>query len=127
MGITEQEAAALGLTPGKPKRRRKADYREKDFTSDVIQLAMLLGWWPAHFRPAMLRDGRWVTAVQGRGKGFPDLVMVRAQRTLYAELKMDRTRPTPEQSDWLDRLRTAGNEVYLWRPQDWREIEVTLA
>ncbi len=47
---------------------------EAEFTRQVLQLAKLRGHKTAHFRPAMLKgkDGqeRWITAVQGDGKGF---------------------------------------------------------
>jgi VRR-NUC domain len=98
---------------------------EHDFTVLVIDLARLHGWRVAHFRPAMTKDG-WRTAVQGDGAGFPDLVLVRANRLLFAELKTDRGILTGEQRSWLNGLRGAHSEVYLWRPKDYNEIEQVL-
>jgi hypothetical protein len=57
--------------------------------------------------------------------GFPDLVLVR-ERVLFVELKGERTRVTREQQQWLEALRAAGAETYLWRPDDWDEIQRVL-
>jgi hypothetical protein len=58
--------------------------------------------------------------------GFPDLVLAR-DRVIFAELKTLRGRVRPEQLEWLERLRGAGAETYLWRPAHAREIERVLA
>lgn len=64
--------------------------------------------------------------------GFPDLVLVRGPRLIFAELKRQArsAKPTPAQEEWLDRLgvveravadanaTVASVEVYLWRPED---------
>jgi len=86
----------------------------------------------------------WRTAVQG-DVGFPDLVLVRAPRgevgarLIFAELKAEKGKESPEQTDWLDELfdtsiegaygcgestRCEGVrfEVERWRPSDWNTI-----
>ncbi len=68
----------------------------------------------------------WRTAVQGDGAGFPDLVLIKAGRLLFAELKAAKGVLTPEQRTWLNGLRGACGEVYLWRPEDYDEIEKVL-
>jgi len=116
---------------------------EDDFMAQVTQLAELLGWQWAHFRPAMTSKG-WRTPVSGSlGKGWPDLVLVRARdrRLIFAELKASKMKPTPEQVRVLELLRSlvvvyGGDrassasmpqiEVYLWHPDDWEQIERTL-
>ena len=66
--------------------------------------------------------GRWLTPVQG-DVGFPDLVLARQGRLIFAELKREGRKPTPPQQGWLEVLATcAGVEVYLWTPADWGEI-----
>ena len=52
--------------------------------------------------------------------GYPDLCAVRGQRLLYAELKGDRGRLTPQQNAWLEALRGVVRppDVYLWTPAD---------
>ena len=99
---------------------------EAGFTKAVIDLAKVNGWLTAHFRPAMTRAGKWITAVQGDGKGFPDLVLVRGTRLIFAELKVGKNKPTPEQFEWLARLMGAGAECYVWRPEQWDEIVARL-
>lgn len=95
----------------------------------VLQLARIRGWMRAHFRPAMVRSGKWVTPVQGDGAGFPDLVLLRGQRLLFRELKTDKGKLRPEQEKWLAALLAAGSDANVWRPAQWRngEIEKELA
>lgn len=55
--------------------------------------------------------------------GFCDCVLVRPPRLIFAELKSDRGKLTPEQEAWLDVLsRCPGVEVYLWKPDDFQDI-----
>lgn len=55
-------------------------------------------------------------------KGFPDLVIVHGNGVIYAELKTEKGEVSVEQADWLLSLANAGEEVYLWRPSDERNI-----
>lgn len=61
--------------------------------------------------------------------GFPDLVIVGAERVIYRELKSERGRLRPEQRTWLDALSRAGQDADVWRPGDFysgrivRELE----
>jgi hypothetical protein len=57
--------------------------------------------------------------------GFPDLWIV-GNRLVVAELKGSKTRITSEQRDWLVALERAGVECYLWRPEDWPEVQQVL-
>lgn len=106
---------------------------EKDFGDQLLQLAGIFRWRSAHFRPAMTAHG-WRTAVQGDGKGFPDLVLTRPPRVIFAELKIPRTAKqqpekllSPEQQEWLEQLTLCtGVETYLWTPRDWDEITEVL-
>ena len=97
---------------------------EAAFTDSVIKQAQFLGWRTAHFRPARVQRGDDVsyrTPVQGDGKGFPDLVLVR-WRVIYAELKSEKGVIEVEQVKWLDALDRSGMRAYLWRPSDIEEI-----
>jgi len=38
-------------------------------------------------------------------------------------LKADKGRLSPEQKEWIEDLREVGQEVYLWRPSDWDDIQ----
>lgn len=100
---------------------------EAVFLQQVIELAEILGWEAAHFRPALTRHG-WRTPVQGSlGKGFPDLLLCNAKqrRIVLAELKVT-TNPDPDQVRVLRVLADSGVEVYVWRPDDFDEIQAAL-
>ena len=96
---------------------------EATFTSQVIRMAQVFKWRVAHFRPAMTKRGRWVTAVQGDGAGFPDLIMLRHNRRIMAELKSDKGKATVAQQAWLAAAMDADFEAYIWRPKDIDQIE----
>jgi hypothetical protein len=98
---------------------------EAEFTRQVIALAKLHGWLVAHFRPARTAKG-WRTPCQGDAKGFPDLVMLRHERIIVAELKVGRGILTLSQDRWLLAFRRVGIEVYQWYPEDWELIEKVL-
>ena len=101
---------------------------EEEFQNQIIELAHLFGWRVAHFRAAQTAKG-WRTAVSADGKGFPDLVLVKAGRLIFAEIKTDdpRSKTSEDQDAWLEALRTvAGVLVVVWRPSDWDAIEPTL-
>lgn len=84
-----------------------ADLTEKEWQRQVVELAAQLGWKKTYH----VYDSR------RSHSGFPDLVLVR-DRIVFAELKREKTRPTDDQIEWLDRMAAAGAEVYLWRPSD---------
>src|SRR3990167_8105053 len=91
---------------------------EDELLSAVIDLARLRGWLCAHFRPAqVVKNGQvsYRTAVQGDGKGFPDLVMVREGRLIFAECKSEKGKVSPEQDKWLTTLAATNAEVYTFR------------
>ena len=96
---------------------------ESAFTAQVIRMAQVFKWRVAHFRPGMTKRGRWVTAVSGDGAGFPDLIMLRHNRRIMAELKAAKGKVTVEQEKWLESARSADIEAYIWRPQNIDEIE----
>jgi hypothetical protein len=85
---------------------------ERDLTSFVADLARLFGWhryhtWLAKHSPA----------------GFPDEVLVRPPRLIFAELKSEAGTVKPDQTERLDALRAVpGVEVFVWRPADMDEI-----
>ncbi len=103
---------------------------ERDFQEQIIDLAHLLGWRVAHFRPARTAKG-WRTPVEADAKGFPDLVLLRPPRLIFAELKRDGGKASSSQRDWLFELAECNAdedrfEVCLWRPSDWAEIKRAL-
>jgi len=85
---------------------------EKEFLQQVRELANLCGWLVYH-----TYDSR------RSPEGFPDLVLVRGNQIIFAELKGEKGRVRPEQRMWLDALEKARKaEVCLWRPSDWSKI-----
>lgn len=93
---------------------------ERDWQSRVVDLARLMGWRIAHFRPAQTARG-WRTAMVGT-PGWPDLVLLRPPRLILAELKVA-AKVGFEQQEWLDQLGDVpGVEVYVWRPVDWDAV-----
>jgi len=104
---------------------------EKQFEQQVHDLARLYHWlyyhtWRSYHSPA----------------GFPDCVLVRGNRLIFAELKAEAGKVSDKQQEWLDALGECGHkysdtqtggyplrtipEVYLWRPSQIDEIVKTL-
>ena len=101
---------------------------EQDFQQQVTDLAELYSWSWVHFRPAQTAKG-WRTPVSGPlGKGWPDLILVRArdQRVIFAELKTDAGKATADQAATLAFLTESGAEAHLWRPRDFDAIQEVL-
>lgn len=93
---------------------------EDALLSSVLEMAKVLGVLSAHFRPAQSKTGRWLTAVQGDGKGFPDVTFCGPGGVLFRELKATKGAVRPEQKVWLSRLSEAGADAGVWRPEDLR-------
>lgn len=108
----------------------------------VIKYAQLRGWMHYH-----THDSR------RSAEGFPDLVLVRGDQLIFAELKSEKGKTTPAQDTWLMALENVattshqqagaileewggvGSEpcshapvlhVFIWRPSDWTSIEQVL-
>jgi hypothetical protein len=109
---------------GRPRKRLVLDELEDEFTTWVIDCAQRGGWAVVHFRPAQTTKG-WRTPVQGDGKGWVDLTLVR-ERFIYAELKKKGAYLKPEQRVWRGRIEAAGGEYHLWRPPDRPAIQALL-
>ena len=104
---------------------------EKQFLAQVIELAKLYGWSCAHFRSARIqrKDGShyYATPVQADGEGWPDLVMARPPRLIFAEIKSESGIPSEAQMDWINCLNLCPPaEAYLWRPKDFDHIVAIL-
>jgi hypothetical protein len=128
--VTEEELAARGVDLGKlaregrtkekmlylfPDKQAPAELSEKDFMAEVVRFAKRNLWLVYH-----THDSRKSAA------GFPDLVLVR-ERVVWAELKAQDGKVAADQQTWIDSLVVAEQEVYLWRPSDWPQIQGVLA
>lgn len=88
---------------------------EAELQAEVIELAKTYGWLHYH-----THDSR------RSPRGFPDLVLVRNGRLVFAELKKESGQQTPQQREWGRMLREVEMEtmrhhcdavwVFLWRP-----------
>lgn len=100
------------------------DTTEHHWQKIVTQIMDTYGWtwWHApDNRPG--RNGR----VQNVRPGLPDLIAVRGKRLIFAELKRETGRTTPEQDDALAKLGETHAETYVWRPRDREEVLRVLA
>ena len=90
---------------------------EAELQAWVLETAQLHGWLCHHAYVSY-------TAPRGRkgqlrtNPGFPDLVLAKGDRLIFAELKTQKGRIRPEQKVWLEEL----NGV-VWRPSDMEQIE----
>ena len=83
---------------------------ERTFQAAVVELAKLCRWSVYH-----AFDSR------RSSPGFPDLVLAKSGRVIFAELKSERGTLSKAQRSWLEA--TGGS---CWRPSDWPHIEATL-
>ena len=101
---------------------------EKDFQQSIIEYAELCGWFVYHVA-RVKRQLRAATSV-----GYPDLTLLRGSQMIFAELKVGNNRLTEDQRRWMDRFNYFFHDIYLsskafrggvyvWRPEDWPEIE----
>lgn len=94
---------------------------EKDWQQVVVDLALHRGWAVYH------------TFDSRRSQpGFPDLVLVRGARLVFAELKRETGQLTLPQQAWEKALTVVADanptvEVYTWRPSDWPTVQEVLA
>ncbi len=84
---------------------------ERQLQQTVETLAEYLGWWVWHDNDSRRNKAGW-----------PDLVLIRPGRLIFAELKTETGRLTDEQRRILSMLKMAGQEVYVWRPMDMETI-----
>lgn len=106
---------------------------EERFLQQIIKAAQLTSWKVAHFRPAMTRRGKWVTAGQGDAKGYPDLTLIHPAkgRLIFAELKTETGKISDAQHFWIDALRTVQEKnltvrVCILRPSDFADFSKEL-
>lgn len=106
-----------------------SSWSEDTLQSYVLRTARLCGWLAYHTRFSIKSAA-----------GFPDLVLVKESRLIFAELKRQGLWPTEGrlskgavphwlngQREWLLALSETPAEVYLWWPSDSHDISVILS
>jgi hypothetical protein len=109
----ELESKCLALS-GQPAQAMEF-VTEKAFQAELMKTARRLGWLAFH-----CYDPRKSEA------GFPDTVLVRNGRLIFAELKVGDNKMDASQLNWFAELCLTPAEVYIWRPEQWSEIEEKL-
>lgn len=103
---------------------------EKQFQTQVVNLARENGWLVAHFhdsRKMVVRpDGSRFMVGDKDARGFPDLCLVRGNRALFWELKKELGKTTEYQDEWLERLRMCGLEARVVRPSDFESYVIPM-
>jgi hypothetical protein len=112
------KAWAIDLNTTEVRMNFKIKVTERDLREQVRDLCNLTGW-KMYFSWTSIHSPR----------GFPDLVLANPekQRVIFAELKSEKGKVTPEQQEWLDVLKQCGAEVFVWHPEDFEEIVRLLA
>jgi hypothetical protein len=88
---------------------------EESFMRAVMEAARLNGFAIYHTLNSL-----------GSEEGFPDLVLVKGGRLIFAELKGKGGKYSAAQNRWLQLLAATPAEVYRWTAADWDEIESVL-
>jgi hypothetical protein len=113
--LSEWAQKQIGKTLGTPQAPPQGTPRkqlEKVFMGEITKLAGLTGWLCYH-----TYDSR------RSNPGFPDLVMVKRPKVIFAELKSASGKLSAKQPKWKDVLEACpGISYYLWTPQHWQEI-----
>lgn len=106
---------ALKLRSGEGEAPGRPTITEKDWQARILDIARMYGW--ATYHPF---DSRRSTP------GWPDLTLVKPPRLIFAELKTERGRLTPQQRDWLTWLDACGQTVTVWRPSHMAQVVAVL-
>ena len=94
---------------------------ERELAKNVVHAAKTLGW-----------RVYWTWNSLHSPRGWPDLVLLRRFTyanvndvdIIFAELKREKGKLTPDQEETLELLRGTGHGVYVWRPSQWVSGEI---
>jgi len=100
-----------------------------EFQGQIVQFATMMGWEHLHVRRTIGKHKKWVTGTNI--KGWPDLMLMRAPDELIAaEIKIPPDDLSPDQMKVIGTAESPGwlrtmtkFECYIWRPEDWDEIQ----
>lgn len=109
--------------------------READWQKAIVETAILRGWLVYHTHDSRSSE-----------RGFPDLVLVRPPRLIFAELKNEKNKLSHDQEMWMAALKVVALsareqaeailteglpvkplvEAHIWRPDDWDLVQAVL-
>src|SRR5215207_7573653 len=104
-------------------------------TPSVVYSGAERAWLQEHVRQAALLGGWLYYHTYDSRKspeGFPDVLALRGDQLIVAELKSEGKDPTPAQQKWLAAFRILEAllpdhiSVYVWRPGDLADIDRSL-
>jgi hypothetical protein len=92
---------------------------ERECQATVVEAAHTLGYRVLAIRPALTRQQRWQSPIQGDA-GYPDLTLVHPKAgVLFVELKRGPNKLEPAQAAWGEALIAAGAVWRLvWVPEE---------
>lgn len=98
---------------------------ERDLQDAAVDLLHRYHFLVFHQRPALTKDGKYISAVAYDGEGFPDLVATRpGAPVLFVEVKAA-SAVSKDQNDWLTSLSEGGGRhAMVLRPSSWKALEV---
>ena len=105
---------------------------ERELAKNVVHAAKTLGWrvywtWNSLHSPRGWPD---LVLLRGIDRGDPDLDWLWDLRgypktaIIFAELKREKGKLTPDQEETLELLRGIDRPVYVWRPSNWLSGEI---
>lgn len=100
-------------------RKPRPPATERAWLAEHVRQAALLGHWLYYHT----HDSR------KSPEGFPDVLALRDDQLIVAELKSEGKNPTPAQQQWLDAFRMFEAllpdhvSVYVWRPSNLADID----
>ena len=99
---------------------------ELEWQMKVVQYAHDHHWYWLHIPRS--RVGRvWLTRADGTlAKGWFDLLLIRGNEVIGAELKTAKGKLRPDQITVHEHCHWAL-KVYVWRPEDWDEVQDVLS
>lgn len=100
---------------------------EKAWQGQLLQLARLFkwSWWhdTATNAPRVCHRCKAPLRIPRNEPGWPDLLLVRDDTLIVAELKKDDGKLEPEQTAWLERFKAVRRiMVVVWRPRDHADV-----
>src|SRR6185503_19714483 len=87
---------------------------ERQLRDAVVSCARLLGY-----------RAYWTWNSKHSPAGYPDLCLAKGSRLIFAELKVGKRKPTPDQLEWLAALSAVpGVEAFVWYDAHWLNGDV---